>query len=256
MIPLAEPFGLARNVDRDGAAVSFAGIRLAIVHALGVGFATSRIESVSDIAASVAVTSDLIPDAHGGKKRAFGLVAEGADLLALTSDGIEAAVSVLVAAGLAHAAGFTGRLTDGCRLDIQPLASRDGSACAFRSEASALGVAELSRDVPLASEISTTSIEGGVAVGTLFSADTSCTVPDARTSSSTDIRSFEESALLAALATVRVPEAARVGRAGSSFIVGISAGGNADIGDVEPHAVRHGLAGDDLRRTLEGGAAA
>lgn len=85
---------------------------------------------------------DLIVDAHGRNKTALDLVAERADLLALTGDGIEAAVGVAVAAGLVHAASFAGLLASGG--GRQPFAGGDGSASTFGSEASALGVAELS----------------------------------------------------------------------------------------------------------------
>lgn len=112
-IPLAEPFGLARNVDGDGGAVSLAHVGDGVVHALAVIDAAGGIKGVSDVAASVACSADLIPDAHGWEESACGFVAEFANLLALTGDGIVTAISVGVAAGLAHAASFASGLASG-----------------------------------------------------------------------------------------------------------------------------------------------
>ena len=143
-IPLAQPFSFTRNIDRNSLTVSLARVRFGIIHALGVSFTSSRVEGVGNITTSVAVSSNSIPNAHGRNKRTFSLVAERADLLALTSDRIETAISMSIAARLGHATSFASRLTNRSRINIQPLASRNGSASTFRSEASTLGIAELS----------------------------------------------------------------------------------------------------------------
>lgn len=108
----------------------------------------------------------------------------------------------------------------------------------------------------MARTIRTAGVVGGVAVSTLLDANSSCSVPDARTGGGADVRGFEEGALLAALSAEAVPEALGVGGTRSRFVVGIGARGDADTSSVEPHAVVQRLAGNNFGWALEGGATA
>jgi hypothetical protein len=221
LIPLAEPFGRAGNTDWDGAAIGLAHVSLFVEHALFVGNATSGVEGVSDVAASVAFAGNVIPDADRRQETTFALVAEAAELLALAGDSIEDAVGVSLAASLVHAASFASGLAD--LRSRQPLASGDGSAGTLRSEAGALGVAELCGDVPAASRVSAASVKGGVAVHALHSANSSGAVPDAGSSGRAVIHGFDEVALLRALGAEDVPQAQVVACTRDGVSVGIAA---------------------------------
>lgn len=253
-IPLAEPFSLAWNVDGDGGAVSLAHVGDGVVHALAIIDATGGIKGVSDIAASVACSADLIPDAHGWEESACGLVAEFADLLALTGDGIVTAISVGIAAGLAHATSFASGLAS--RRSSHPFAGGDGCASTLRADASADRVAKLGGDVPEAARIRTAGVVGGITVRALLLARCLGSVPNARTSRGADVRRVDESALFAAFSAEGVPEAQGVGRARRGVGVSIGAACDADFAGVEPHATAEGGTGVDFGLVLEGRAAA
>jgi hypothetical protein len=148
LIPLAEPFSSADNTERNSAAIGLAHVSLVVIHTLGVSGATSGVEDVSDIATSVAVESDSVPDANGRQEATRRFVAKRAELLALTSDGVEDTVGVRFAASLGHTTSLASRLALSRSGSSQPFTSSYRSASTRRSETGALGVTELSGDIP------------------------------------------------------------------------------------------------------------
>ena len=232
-VPITEPFIFTVDVDGVRAASLLANISLIIEHAFRVSLASRNIVDVFDITTSCAGLRNFVVVAHGRLVLAFGGGHESAVCLALTSDGVELAVSIGVATVDVIATRFTG--LNATR--VSELARRFDFTFTL-SGTRALGVADGGGRVPLAIGFERTEIVVGRTIGALSLAGSVGVVPFTRSSESTFSLGAEEVALGSTLFTEGVPEAVAVGVATSRFDVGIAAAGSTDAGGVQPHTAR------------------